>query len=116
MMQKFNPGNVNYRLGHVLELYEEAVREGKLEVASNLLDIIADYISVFLTKKQWAEYEAMPGFKYGDNRGVDEVWSDMRKRKRWLLEQARRKNVFARDDPKGSVGTPELDEEEDGKQ
>lgn len=92
----FNPGNINVRLGSVLQKIEDALAVGDLATASNLMDLAADYLSVYMAKGEWETYDAMPGLTYGDSRTHAEVHRALGARRRYLLAIARRAGVFAR--------------------
>ncbi|MHB1261347.1 MAG: hypothetical protein ACYC2H_06490 [Thermoplasmatota archaeon] len=92
---RINPGNISVRVGKTLELYEEAVARSDPVTAANLLDLLCDYVSVHMTRTQIKEYDRMPGFAYGDKRGVHQVFQDLRKRLQFILGVAKRHNVFA---------------------
>jgi len=101
MQGRVNPGNVSVRLGKTLELYELAVSESKIVTAANLIDVMADYISVY-GDFDLVTYEALPGFAYDDGRRVEEIFADLRARIRYVLGVAKKNNVFAWHTP--SVG------------
>lgn len=94
MQARANPGNVSVRIGRALELYETAVADSKVVVAANMIDVIADYISVYLDD-DLAAFHQMPGFAYDDSRNVEQIFADLRARLRYVLRVAKRNNVFA---------------------
>lgn len=91
-----NPGNINVRLGALMAMEEQAIKEGELETAANIQGMMADYLSVFMDKEDWKAYQNMPGFNYGDERTRQQVHSDLSARRRFLLAIARDNNVFAK--------------------
>lgn len=96
MSVQANPGSINFRLGQTLSFYEQAVQTRQLETAAAMLDVVASYISVHLSPAEWREYEAMPGFLYGDNRTPSQVYADLNAKLRHILAKAKTHGVFAR--------------------
>lgn len=113
MQARLNPGNVSVRLGKTLELYEMAVAQSQIITAANLVDVMADYVSVFVAD-DLVEYEQLPGFRYGDARPPAQVWRDLRKRLRWVLALAAKNKVYAWLDP--SLGDSSALDKDDAKQ
>lgn len=91
-----NPGNINVRLGKLLEMREVALAEAELELLANIDGAIEDYLSVFMSSKEWNELQAMPGYSLEDERHREQVSQDMRARHRYCLRVAKDNNVFAR--------------------
>lgn len=110
--KQLNPGNINVRLGAVQALMEQAAAEGNLERHANLLERMATYVSVFMDAKQMREYEAMPGFSYGDDRSAAEIYAALNRRERYLLAIARKHGVFTRAPDLELGDASSLDEEE----
>lgn len=94
---KLNPGSVAVRLGSVLQKYEDAMTQTDLATAANMLDLAASYVSVHMTAKTWKQYEDLPGFNYGDDRTAQEIFKALNNRLRFILAQAKKANLFARD-------------------
>lgn len=112
MQGRVNPGNISVRIGKVLELFELAVAESKLATAANMVDVLADYISVY-PDFDIDVYAKMPGFTYGDPRHAHEIFSDLRKRMRYVLAAAKKNSVFAWHTPAIGDGS-DLDKESEG--
>lgn len=93
---QLNPGNIHARLGAVLAMREQAIYIKDLEATADCQDEIADYLSVYMEKDEWEDYEAMPGFAYGDGRSRQQVMRDLRARLRYLFKCAKAHNVFSR--------------------
>jgi hypothetical protein len=94
--KSLNPGNINVRLGVLLGRREVAVEAGDLEALANIDGGIEDYLSVFMSAKEWQAFQTMPGYVEGDARNRTQVNEDMRARHRFMLKVARDNNVFAR--------------------
>ena len=104
-----NPGNVNVRFGAAMQDMEDAIRLKDLPGAADALSTAADYISVFMSPKEWSAYEEMPAFAYGDSRTHGELYRDISARRRAILAYAKRAGVFAR---KPDMEIVDADEEE----
>lgn len=109
---QMNPGNINVRLGNLMALDEQAVARGEIATSANVRDLMATYLSVYMTNDQFREYESKPGFVYGDHREEGDVWRDMNAKHRFLLACARPHGVFAKAPELEDGDASILDEEE----
>lgn len=91
-----NPGNVNVRLGAVMSLMDDTVRNADLATHANLLERMATLLSVYMTEKQLKEYEGLPGMRYGDEAQPSDVFRDLNAKERFLLRIASDNGVYAR--------------------
>lgn len=114
MKLNINPGNINVRLGHVLQLEEEAWARGDMETASNMQAIEADYLSIYMDQDEVDEFDAMPGMRHIPEEDVSAVAKDLSLRRRFLLSIARRHGVFARAPELMEGDASILDEPEEG--
>jgi len=106
-----NPSSIHVRFGHAYQIYQDAAARHDLDGAAVGEALMADAISVFLTETEWQEYEAMPGFAYGDDRNRSQVFQDVRARARWSLRHANEHGVYGR--PQEEYGdASSLDDEE----
>lgn len=94
--KQMNPGNINVRLGHLLQLREVAWASGDLETVANIDGAIEDYASVYTKPQEWAALSAMPGYAEEDDRTRPQVIEDMRARHRFTLAIFKDNSVFAR--------------------
>jgi hypothetical protein len=108
-----NPGNVNVRFGAAMQDMEDAIRLKDLPGAADALSTAADYISVFMSSKEWSLYESMPSFAYGDLRSHGELYADLCARRRTILAYAKRAGVFARKPDMEATDADEDDEEQE---
>lgn len=93
-----NPGNINVRLGAVLQKMEDALDAGDLAKGNNLLRRVRTYVGVHMTPDQKEDFNAMPAFQYGDGRTMGELQEALEDRLEYLLAVARDAGIFSKPD------------------
>jgi len=91
MKTSFNPGSIHVRVGLQNAAFDDAMRRGELEEASNILNgPLRTYAAVFMTPSELEEWDDRPNFAVGDSRSINRVSRDMENRRIELLRHLRK--------------------------